>query len=429
MKHNLPKLLSFLFLIIAVASVKRHFIWEIDNTLVWWILQSFILIIIFYVDLVYINKKDNRILIFVKLYLYWNIFNFLRGAFIAENYWDWKFLMSTFLTMTPLVAYTATNTRLMQLLMYHYLRYALPLFFGIAFYISVDAYGFYLMPVSFFLLFFPILSNKWKFIMLLFAIIVLTADFTARSNVIKFFAAIILSFIYYFRHFFSRSFFEKIRLSFFIIPFILFFLAVNGIFNPFELDKYIKSNISKVEVDKDGIDHVVEITADTRTFIYTEVLQTAKKYNTWLFGRSAARGNETEVFYNEDLTGRGERYANEVLITNIFTWSGILGVLLYFLILFKATYLAINKSNNIFSIILGLFVTFRWAYAWVEDYANFSLNTFFLWIIIGLCYSIEFRSMNNNEVKEWISTMLNLQKIKREYKQRVNLLLSKNIIK
>ena len=97
-----------------------------------------------------------------------------------------------------------------------------------------------------------------------------------------------------------------------------------------------------------------------------------------------------------------ERFSNEVSVLNVFTWTGLIGVLLYFLVFFRASYLAVNKSNNIYMKIVGLYVAFRWAYAWVEDFNRFDLSNLFLWIMIGMCFSNSFRAMNNLEVKFWV---------------------------
>ena len=87
---------------------------------------------------------------------------------------------------------------------------------------------------------------------------------------------------------------------------------------------------------------------------------------------------------------------------NIFTWTGIIGVLLYMMVFYRASYLAINQSKNSYAKLIGLYIAFRWVYAWVEDINNFSLNYFMLWVFIGLCYSHEFRGMTNQEVKWWV---------------------------
>ena len=120
------------------------------------------------------------------------------------------------------------------------------------------------------------------------------------------------------------------------------------------------------------------------------------------------------------MNGRGERLGSEVSILNVFTWTGLIGVVLYFLIFYQASYLAINQSNNIFSQLLGLFIAFRWAYAWVEDFNNFNLFYFMLWLMIGLCFSIAFRKMSNSEVERWIRSVFQPRRKSKKHIVKVN---------
>jgi hypothetical protein len=75
-------------------------------------------------------------------------------------------------------------------------------------------------------------------------------------------------------------------------------------------------------------------------------------------------------------------------------------------IFIKASYLAINQSNNIFSKIIGLVISFRWAYGWIEDFSQFDLSNLFLWIMIGMSFSKLFRRMTEEEIRTWICGML-----------------------
>ncbi len=168
------------------------------------------------------------------------------------------------------------------------------------------------------------------------------------------------------------------------------------------MEDYIDTEYSVVGVNADGEAIDDNLKADTRTFLYVENLSSAAKHDYWVMGRSPARGYDSLWFGADDPTGRWERSGSEVAILNIFTWNGIIGVLLYFFVFYKASYLAINQTNNTYTQILGLFIAFRWLYGWVEDINYFTLTTVFLWIIIGLCFSKSFRAMSNNEVKYWV---------------------------
>lgn len=155
-----------------------------------------------------------------------------------------------------------------------------------------------------------------------------------------------------------------------------------GTFNIFKLSDDKQTSLIENKRDFNGNLIKEKLLVDTSTYLYTEALATVQKHNTWLLGRSPARGNDSAYFGDftkETLkTGKQERFSNEASILNIFTWLGVVGVLLYFLIFIKASYLAINQSNNIFIKLIGLNVAFRWAYGWVEDFSNFDLSNIFL---------------------------------------------------
>ena len=79
---------------------------------------------------------------------------------------------------------------------------------------------------------------------------------------------------------------------------------------------------------------------------------------------------------------------------------------LYFFIFLQASYLAIYKSNNQYVKIVGVYITFRWMYAFIHDGIEFNLN--FLFIVIGLaiCYSPQFRHMTALEFKHFINNSI-----------------------
>jgi hypothetical protein len=283
------------------------------------------------------------------------------------------------------------------------------------FFIGKDEFGFYLAPFSFLLLFIPIVSHKWKVLLLIIALYVIFADFGARSNVLKFSLPILFSLLYYFRSFIHLKLVEIFRKLLISLPFIFFGMAVFGMYNIFkpEIDNpnglVVKKKDDKGKIVKENLG------ADTRTGLYIDVLATAQWYNTWIFGRSPARGNISTMFGNTDMNGRGERNANEVAILNYFTWLGAIGVLFMFVLFYRASYLAVNQSNNTFSKLIGLFIAFRWAYAWVEDINNFYIGHIYLWIFIGFCYSKAFRNMSNIEMKQWIQEIFSIKINNREH--------------
>lgn len=83
---------------------------------------------------------------------------------------------------------------------------------------------------------------------------------------------------------------------------------------------------------------------------------------------------------------------------NTLLYSGIIGVLLYAFVFYKASRLAICQSNNVLAKLIGLFVIFRWDYFFVEEFTKFNTNFFFLWLMIGMCLSPTFRAMTDEDL-------------------------------
>jgi len=196
----------------------------------------------------------------------------------------------------------------------------------------------------------------------------------------------------------------KIQLFVFILPFVLLFLATTGIFNIFKMDEYVSTKSNTIRVNSQGMEE--DLLGDSRTFLFQEVILSAIKNDYVLFGRTLARGNDSASFgagaAEELRTFRYERYDNEVGILNVFTWTGIVGVILYFFIFFKAAKLAIVYSNSYFLKILGIYVSFRWLTAWIEDFNRFDIMNLFIWIVVGMCYSKQFRKMSDQDFKIWM---------------------------
>lgn len=402
--------LPYIIILVAVFSVISFpnpifpYLSLLNNTAISWVFSTSTLIILFFSMFYFyddINRENTRV---ITYFFIWTVVCIVRGFIVAEHYWDIKALITNvFGLLLFMVAYSATNKVIVQTFLLYYVKYALPLFLILIILINPDAYGFYLVPVSFLLLFIPALNRRHRMLLLFFTAIVFVADLGARSNVIKFSIPAIILLVYYFRDYLSSSILETVRLVLIITPIVLFILGATGIFNIFHTDEYLgEQQITKTSLD--GRQYEENLVGDTRTFIYEEVLTSAVNNSYWLFGRTPARGNDSAAFGTESflLTGRYERMANEVGIANVFTWMGLVGVVLYLFVFFRASFLAVNRSRNIYAKMLGIYVAFRWLYSWVEDVNNFTLNYFILWLMIGMCLSTSFRLMTDYEVTIWI---------------------------
>ncbi|WP_010136849.1 hypothetical protein [Ochrovirga pacifica] len=408
-RYILQKYTPYTILVVAIITLIPYTTLPLGNTITTWLAEVLVLLFFFFISFYLIKRKEYSVGFYlISVYLIYNLMNVVRGIIVAEVYWDYKAALSNgFALLLPIVAFSGNNPNFTILLFRFYLRYTLPLLLILFPFISIGAVGFFLVPISLLALFLSRIRKPHSYLVLSLCVFVVFYNFAARSNVIKFFIPLLFSMLFYFRKYFTNTVLNVLNKILFIIPFLFFYLATTGFFNIFKISEYVDGDFTTNNVNLEtGEVKEEDLTADTRSPLYVEVLMTAKKYNTWLFGRSPARGNETELFASlEEITGRSERIGNEVAILNVFTWTGAVGVFLYFMIFYSASNIAINQSNNFYSKILGLYLGFRWCYAWVEDINYFTLTTYTLWLTIGICLSKRIRCMNNYEIELWINAM------------------------
>ena len=403
---SIKNLFSYLLVFLTMVSVNQWSSLSIGNTFFNWFLSLVIIGIGLWIKRNYFNPLNKNEYTFVKLYFIWMIIGAIRGMFIAENYWEWKQWVSGCLALTlPLFVYVFYKPWLLKKVLKTWLKYAVPIFLLIFLWLlPKGAYHFYLSPILFLACFFSIIpSKKWRIIFLFLLGLMFVADISARSQVIKVIIAILISLANPFYKYVSP---KVVRIAFWLLlflPIVFLFLGISGQFNIFrDLKENNKNymavdNMNKVDGEK--------IVSDTRTFIYIEVINSAIKNNYVWLGRTPARGNDS-VFFGKQMgkelgTGKFERHSNELCFPNIFTWLGVIGMLLYCAIYLKAAYLAMYKSNSVYMKMAALFIAFHFAYGWVEDFNRFDIMNISIWMGIAMGFSAEFRNMTNEEFKLW----------------------------
>lgn len=407
MKSLFFSTLKIFFILSGIFPASQFTSLYVGPDIFWFSYDALLIIVIYLLVPVLQDKSVDRSMLVLKLFLLWVFISFIRGAMAADNYWDYKNLVRFSLTMLlPAVAFLATNPQFVSSIYRFWLKYGLWLIFlFIPFIIKGDMYGVYLAPLFLLIILFPLLSNQWKVVILIMIVIVILGGTDSRSNIIRFTMAALLGGIYYIPFVRKALFLKIIHASFFVIPLLLFSLAVSNVFNVFKINDYIHADLV-VKAEGGGKD---DLSADTRTLLYVEVISSALKHDYVLQGRSPAKGYDSKHFgliakYKLG-TGRMVRYSSEVSLLNIFTWYGLVGVILYSLVFLVGTYLALYRSNNYFIKVIGVFVAFRWAYSFVEEFNRADIVMLSLWIMIGMCYSSLFRNMNNDEFKRFVRTM------------------------
>ena len=401
---KLSKLISYSVVLVSISSVLAWCDLPIGNTFVWWLFESLVLIIFFLVANK--GKYDNKLINFFLIIV---VFSFIYGFFTqVQNYWDCKMMVSNLMIfLLPIATYTFRQPALFSQVLRFWFVVGPVLLLFLSPFLHSDAYGKLLVPFSVFALWMNEVPRKFQLLILGAFIICVTLGNQARGDMLKFFYCIFLgglSMIPFLRRIFDKCI-RGLWLLQIVIPFILFALAISGSFNIFaiqselDFDDYEISNTKEKE-KYNGL-------ADTRSLLYIEEFISAVNNHYIVMGRSLARGYDSESF-GDQIDGelnisRGERGSCEVSILNIFNYFGLVGVLVYALLFWISSYKAIFISRNRFMPLLGLYISFRWCYAFVEDFTKFDLNYLLLWIMIGMCFSIKYRRMNNCGFKFFIN--------------------------
>lgn len=363
------------------------------NETMTWIIFTLFFAVIIKIKNIYNPPK----ILLLQLYILWLSLSIIRGIIIADGYWEYKSLIKySFSLLIPFSIYAFEQPFFLQQILKKWLKIVIPLFIIIFFFILSDSFFFFYAPIYLLILFYPYLPTKWKFIFLSLIIFILLWDLTARSSMIKSIVTLFFILFYKFKVLLKNKILQIIHFIFYLIPIILLILGISGIFNIFKIqDEFSDSAKESAQSINKGL---IE---DSRTFIYTNVITSAIEHNYILWGRTPARGNDDKI--NGEIKGNLNfiREYNEVCHPNIFTWLGLVGLILFTSMYFQASYTAITHSNNRIIKIIGLCVAFHWMYGWIEDTYVFNMMTVTNWMLIGICYSSHFRNMTELEIKQF----------------------------
>lgn len=332
----------------------------------------------------------------------WNIIGLLRGVFLANDYWDWKFLFFSSLSFSfiPMAFYLGKNFAIAKTIFRFVLNYLFPfgfLLIPLTVISNDELYSRIMIPVGLFIIFIPYLKLKWKLLIVLVALTSILMVVGFRSNIIKITFSVLLLILTFGAYYIHKNWLIIFNSALFSIPIILFTLAVTDRYNVFlEMENEDELYTMNRSGDEENL------MTDTRTFLYVEVLSSISNSGNWVIGESAIGSYETDWFYDEGGAMKGKRYGSEVGVLNNLMRNGVIGVVIYFLLLVTVSYNAIQNSNNFLAKVLGLFIAFRWTYSFVEEFTHYDLNFYFFWIVVGLVSSKQFRTMSDLDIKKFM---------------------------
>ena len=414
--HHRITILPVLLLLLTFVSANQWSSVPIGNTAIKWALSIAIMLCFFYEKYISELKFFQKPYWIVGVFLVWAGIGIVRGAFVAENYWEEKDLIGNiFVLLMPVSVYAFNNERLVADVLRFWIVFAL-LAYVVFFHWVVGISQFYLGPIYIIACFWTFIPSKlWKIIVLILVLLLLTYNYQdERSQVIKAFMAILIALFCEYRRLIPNILPKIVFWAFMFLPIVFLYLGITSKFNILEqiYKKYEGKNILERQIEGKYVER--DFAVDTRTFIYEEVISSAIKNEYVVFGRTPARGNDTYFFYDyatEKNIVHGtanikhERIKNELCFPNVFTWLGLIGMLLYMGIYIIAAYYGIFRSNSCFVQGAGLMTIFNFAYGWVENATAFDILNFCYWIFIAMCLSPRFRKMNGEQFIKWYSTI------------------------
>ena len=374
----------------------------------YFIFLFFILFYIFnYYDKDKLGDADRKI---IYIYLAWIVICIVRGCFEASDYWQWKNLIeASFALLLPLFCLIFCDPVAVHRPLRVWFPWASLLFVFICMFLHRGAIVFYVGPFLLIGCLLPLIPNEWKWPALILFFVMIFIDFGARSQMIKALLPIMLSLLYVFRKIVPFVLVKFAHILMCFLPFVLLLAGMLGSQDVFTYFASVSSDAASDTMDMEARDNIEEFGANTRTFLYEEVISSAVNNNYVIWGRTPARGNDSAYFgekiANQLQVNRFERPSNEVGFLNVFTWTGLIGIILYCLIFLRAAWLGVYRSRNIPMKIIGLFAAFHFFYGFVEDCNRFDIQNISMWMGLAMCLSENFRSMSDKEFKAWLKSL------------------------
>ncbi|GHV02302.1 hypothetical protein FACS1894159_11060 [Bacteroidia bacterium] len=344
----------------------------------------------------------------VVLLVLYNMLTILRGYYIADGYWEWRNMMivTTLALLAPLNIFLGGNPGFVKTALRGFVRIVLPLAVVVALPMTISdkedqLFARCVTPIYFLVLFLPFfLRRKHQALVLAIALASIFLAILFRSNMARIAAAFAIAALFWFYRHPPKAMLEVLRNILFFLPIVFFVLGATGVFNVLRMNDYISWSSKTQDADFNN-----KLKADNRTFLYAEVLSSVIKHDKALFGESARGKYETIAFKYAYFKDGADRFSSETGILNLFLYGGIFAVLLNGLIFYFASWYAVCRSRNNLARALGLFITFRWLWMFIEEFTIYDMSYVFLWLMVGLCLSREFREMSDARVKAWINNI------------------------
>ena len=389
MREKILIIICFLLVLIRIGVLSSYSnIVTIPSYITYCCMYLLLYLILFY-GIKFYNKLPKKDFLVLAIFFLLMIVAVIRGGVFARSYWDYKFLLVSFLPFTLLIFTVYIGNSFyssLKLIRYLY-KYILAILILLLPLLNIVNPLIFARVTSFVLLLLlcvPYLRKRYVAIIIIgVSLSILNEGFDFRMNIIRYVSVFLILLMFQFRKILFNNIWNTARSVILFLPAILILANLYG-------GKNIFQQVSDFNEDV--------VYTDTRTFLYAEVVNTVINTGNYIIGEGSTRGYDSRWFTDTGGAMDGVRYLTEVNILNIFLIMGLLGVFSYFLIIAYFSKLAL-MSNNYFIKMLGLNVALQWPFSFIENFSIVDTNFFFFWFSIGLISSIKIRQLSNNDLK------------------------------
>lgn len=373
-------------------------------------LFQFLLIIILYLNRRYLCPEfKSETYKYIIYYLIWTAILVFAGFLVADCYVEYRqLLVGTISLQVPILVWIFSRPDVASRVLSVYYKYAwLP--FVVFFLPFLGFTQMYIQPILLLVCLAPLFKRRTAIIIIVVGILYTTNNiFEERGQFIKGCVALLVSLGILYRGWISA----RVVKTFHVLAYLSSIILLVFIFS--DLFSVLVGSSSSSDVFYNNVDRDRRY-QDTRSLLYIDVIDSSIDHGYYLWGHTPARGFEVtyspELFMDVDTElDKGERHKNEMVLANVFTWEGLIGLVLYSLIYMRGSYLAVYRSRNRIIPFLGCFVAWRWSWGWVEDVNNFMITDIDLWAMMAICYSSFFRDMSEEDFIRWSRSLLSKKK-------------------
>lgn len=349
--------------------------------------------------LMYSSSPEIRI---IHILLWYSIICAARGAYEAETYVQWRYLVTVFVPWALLPIFTILGSKPQWASVG--IRSVFVWFAPLALIFILQGPGSKLSNLNFFayigfilplLLFLPLLGSRRAIVILGLAATSFLFDLSNRANA----GGVLVSVILLIALIFARlqnpladHIIRFARILLLTLPLVLLALGWGDIFNIFT---FIEGGEGAVELSSS-----IEVrTVDSRTPIYQDAYYHLLKSGDWLFGSSPVVQFETNLAYFDEDYKDGRVGGSESSFLATVTYGGITYIAIIAALFWRVTSLAVYRSKSSTVKILGVYLAFRWLMMFVENPIDMSVYWVYTFLLFGFILSPTIREMTDSELR------------------------------